>query len=51
MSEESYVPVSIIMGHLSWCFDLSKYAILLCFIPSNRRHFFVSIDIFKSDSL
>ena len=45
MSEKTYVPVSLIIGHLSKYYDLSSYAILSLFISSCRRQIIHSIDI------
>ena len=42
MSEKSYVPVSLTMGHLSSYCDLSKYAFLSFFMPPCRRQIFGS---------
>ena len=43
MSEKSYGPVSLTMGHLSLYCDLSNYAIF--FMPPCRRQIFRSIEI------
>ena len=40
MSEKSYVPVSLTMGHLKYC-DLSNYAILSFLCHRVGKEFFV----------
>ena len=51
MSEKSFVPVYLIIGHLSKYCDFKKKYAMYCFIPIRRRYIFRSIDILHMHAL